>query len=82
LATHFKKTNYIDVLSVGILFIIFIPFASKLLDNELRNEYFQPDKATAHAANATVAFLPQFWDDRLISRRLDSLLIFIGRLLL
>lgn len=44
------------------------PFIEQLMDDELRDGFFQQDGATAHTAQETMTYLRQFFDDRLISR--------------
>lgn len=48
--------------------IILDPFIEQLHDDELTNGYFQQDGATAHTANATLDYLKQYFDNRIISR--------------
>lgn len=47
------------------------PFINQLDDYELQNAYFQQDGATPHTTNATIQYLQQFFDDRIISRHTD-----------
>lgn len=42
-------------------------FVQQLHDDELQHGYFQQDGATAHTARETIAFLREFFDNRLIS---------------
>jgi len=46
------------------------PFVQQLHDDEITQGYFQQDKATAHTAHATIDFLRQFYDDRIIDQNL------------
>lgn len=48
--------------------IILEPFINELHDDELQNGYFQQDGATPHTANATITYLEEYFDNRLISR--------------
>ncbi|KAJ3655909.1 hypothetical protein Zmor_015017 [Zophobas morio] len=43
------------------------PFIQQLDDEELQLGYFQQDGATAHTARATLEYLQQHYDDRVIS---------------
>ncbi|XP_031333083.1 uncharacterized protein LOC116163333 [Photinus pyralis] len=45
-------------------------FLNQLHDDEIREGYFQQDGATAHTARATLQYLEQFYDNRLISKGL------------
>lgn len=47
---------------------ILSPFLEQLHDDEFQQGYFQQDGATAHTANATLDFLNEYYDDRVISR--------------
>jgi hypothetical protein len=44
------------------------PFLNQLHDDELVYGYFQQDGATAHTTRATIDFLAEFYDNRIISR--------------
>lgn len=44
------------------------PFIEQLHDDEIRNGYFQQDGAPGHVAHATIQFLQEFFDERVISR--------------
>lgn len=48
------------------------PFIEHLLDDVINQGYFQQDEVTAHTANATLKYLQEFYDDRLITRGLLS----------
>lgn len=43
------------------------PFVNQLHDDELHTGYFQQDSARPHVANATISYLQEFFDNRLIS---------------
>lgn len=45
-------------------------FLNQLHDDELNYGYFQQDGATAHTARETIAYLQQFYDNRIISKDL------------
>jgi hypothetical protein len=44
------------------------PFLNQLHDDELVYGYFQQDGATGHTTRATIDFLAEFYDNRIISR--------------
>jgi hypothetical protein len=44
------------------------PFINQLDDEEIRVGYFQQDGATAHTTRANLAYLQEFYDNRVISR--------------
>lgn len=50
---------------------ILAEFVEQLHDDELQHGYFQQDGATAHTTRETIAFLREFFDDRLISLRTE-----------
>lgn len=45
-------------------------FIDQLHEDELQEGFFQHDNATAHTAAATVTFIQQYFDDRMIGRNL------------
>lgn len=45
-------------------------FLEQVHDDELQHGYFQQDGATAHTARASLEFLREFYDDRLVSQGL------------
>ncbi|CAH1372853.1 unnamed protein product, partial [Tenebrio molitor] len=47
---------------------ILTPFLTQLHDDELVYGYFQQDGATAHTTRATIDFLTEIYDNRIISR--------------
>ena len=47
-------------------------FIQQMHDDELHFGYFQQDGATAHAAQATILYLQEFYDHRLISRNTEN----------
>ena len=49
------------------LMLFYVIFIHQLPD-ELAGSYFQQDEATAHTAYATLNYLRQFFEDRIISR--------------
>lgn len=50
--------------------LILEPFLQQLHDDELQVGYFQQDGATPHTAGATIRYLQQFYDNRIISQGL------------
>lgn len=45
-------------------------FIDQLHDDEIQNGFFQQDNARPHVAHSTIAFLEEFYDDRIISANL------------
>ena len=43
------------------------PFINELYDDELTEGFFQQDNAPAHKSRDTIAFLQQFFDDRIMN---------------
>jgi len=49
---------------------IFNEFVDQLVDDELRNGYFQQDRATCHTSNESMTEIESFFDDRIVSKAL------------